>query len=61
MFTGIVTDIGEVLSVERLAEGLSRLTVRCAYAPGKDPLSGMIHFVRELSRQHTVFIQQTVR
>src|SRR2546430_9706510 len=34
MFTGIVTDVGEVLTVERLAEGLSRLTVGCAYEPG---------------------------
>jgi riboflavin synthase len=34
MFTGIVTDVGEVLAVERLAEGLSRLTVGCAYEPG---------------------------
>jgi riboflavin synthase len=31
MFTGIVTDIGEVLSVERRAEGLSRLTIGCSY------------------------------
>ena len=34
MFTGIVTDVGEVLTVERLAEGLSRLAVGCAYEPG---------------------------
>ena len=31
MFTGIVTDIGEVVSVEPRAEGLRRLTVACAY------------------------------
>jgi riboflavin synthase len=31
MFTGIVTDIGEVLSVEPRAEGLSRLTIACSY------------------------------
>jgi riboflavin synthase len=31
MFTGIVTDVGEVLAVERVAEGLSRLTIGCAY------------------------------
>src|SRR3989442_7397108 len=34
MFTGIVTEVGEVLTVERLAEGLSRLTVGCACEPG---------------------------
>jgi riboflavin synthase len=31
MFTGIVTDIGEVLSVEEQAAGLRRVTVGCAY------------------------------
>ena len=31
MFTGIVTDIGEVLEVTRLAEGLTRFAVGCAY------------------------------
>jgi riboflavin synthase len=31
MFTGIVTDIGEVLSVEERAEGLRQLTIGCAY------------------------------
>jgi riboflavin synthase len=31
MFTGIVTDIGEVIAVEPRAEGLRRLTVACAY------------------------------
>ena len=31
MFTGIVTDVGEVLSVEERAEGLRRLTIVCAY------------------------------
>jgi riboflavin synthase len=31
MFTGIVTDIGEVLAVEDRAEGLRRLTIGCAY------------------------------
>jgi riboflavin synthase len=31
MFTGIVTDVGEVLSVEPRAEGLSRLTIACSY------------------------------
>jgi riboflavin synthase len=31
MFTGIVTDIGEVLSVHPRAEGLSRLKIACSY------------------------------
>lgn len=32
MFTGIVSDIGEVLAVEARAEGLKRLTIGCRYA-----------------------------
>jgi len=31
MFTGIVTDIGEVLSVKARAENLHRLTIACSY------------------------------
>jgi len=31
MFTGIVTDLGEVLSVRERGEGLRRLTIACAY------------------------------
>jgi len=31
MFTGIVTDIGEVLSVEERAEGLRRIVIACGY------------------------------
>ncbi|MBV8840321.1 MAG: riboflavin synthase [Alphaproteobacteria bacterium] len=31
MFTGIVTDVGEVLLAEDRAEGLRRLTIGCAY------------------------------
>jgi riboflavin synthase len=31
MFTGIVTDIGEILSVQPRAEGLSRLKIACSY------------------------------
>ena len=31
MFTGIVTDVGEVLVVEDRAEGLRRLTIGCSY------------------------------
>ena len=37
MFTGIVTDIGEVLSRERRAEGLARLTIGCTY--GRDTIT----------------------
>ena len=31
MFTGITTDIGEVLAVNRQAEGLNRLQIACGY------------------------------
>ena len=31
MFTGITTDVGEVIAVERKAEGLRRLKIACAY------------------------------
>jgi riboflavin synthase len=31
MFTGIVTDIGEILAVHPRAEGLSRLKIACSY------------------------------
>ena len=31
MFTGIVTDVGEVLAVEPQAEGLRRLRIACSY------------------------------
>jgi len=31
MFTGIVTDVGEILSVHPRAEGLSRLKIGCSY------------------------------
>jgi riboflavin synthase len=33
MFTGIVTDIGEVTAVEPRAEDLARLTIACSYDP----------------------------
>jgi riboflavin synthase len=33
MFTGIVTDIGEVVEVEPRAEGLARLRIACGYDP----------------------------
>jgi riboflavin synthase len=34
MFTGIVTDIGEVLAVQPRAEGLRRLRIACGYRRG---------------------------
>ena len=33
MFTGIVSDVGEVLEVEQRADGLRRLVVGCGYDP----------------------------
>jgi riboflavin synthase len=33
MFTGIVTDVGEVSAVEPRAEGLKRLRIACSYDP----------------------------
>ena len=33
MFTGIVSDIGEVVAVEPRAEGLARLKIACGYDP----------------------------
>jgi len=33
MFTGIVTDIGEIVAVEPRAEGLARLKIACSYDP----------------------------
>jgi riboflavin synthase len=42
MFTGIVTDIGEVLGVEERAEGLRRLTIGCAYDPASIAIGASI-------------------
>ena len=33
MFTGIVSDLGEVLEVEKRADGLRRLVIACGYDP----------------------------
>jgi riboflavin synthase len=33
MFTGIISDLGEVIEVEPKAEGLRRLTIACSYDP----------------------------
>jgi riboflavin synthase len=42
MFTGIVTDIGEVLSVEQRAEGLRRLAIACTYDPASIAIGASI-------------------
>src|SRR5262245_20561140 len=42
MFTGIVSDIGEVLEVARVAEGLSRLSIACSYAHGSIAIGASI-------------------
>jgi len=34
LFTGIVSDLGEVIEVDEQADGLRRLTVVCSYDPG---------------------------
>jgi len=31
MFTGLVTDIGEIVAVRQRAEGLRRLEIACSY------------------------------
>src|SRR3954470_11231070 len=42
MFTGIVTDVGEVLSVEERAEGPRRLTIACAFDPASIAIGASI-------------------
>ncbi len=42
MFTGIITDIGEVSAVEPRAEGLTRLTVACRYDPASIDIGASI-------------------
>ena len=42
MFTGIVTDVGEVLAIEERAEGLRRLTIGCDYDPASIALGASI-------------------
>jgi riboflavin synthase len=42
MFTGIVTDVGEVVGVERRAEGLARLKISCGYDPDTIDLGASI-------------------
>jgi len=42
MFTGIVTDVGEVLALESQAEGLKRVTIGCSYARESIAIGGSI-------------------
>ena len=42
MFTGIVTNIGEVLRIDMRAEGLRRLAIGCRYAPGSIDIGASI-------------------
>jgi riboflavin synthase len=42
MFTGIVTDVGEVVGVEPRAEGLARLKISCGYDPDTIDLGASI-------------------
>ena len=42
VFTGIVSDIGEILEITEQAEGLRRLTVACSYDPATIPLGASI-------------------
>jgi len=42
MFTGIVTDVGEVVSVEDRAEGLRRLTIACIFDPASIAIGASI-------------------
>jgi len=42
MFTGIVTDVGEIAAIEPRAEGLSRLTIGCRYDPSSIVLGASI-------------------
>jgi riboflavin synthase len=42
MFTGIVTDIGEVVAFEPRAEGLTRLKISCGYDPDRIDIGASI-------------------
>jgi riboflavin synthase len=42
MFTGLVTDVGEVLSVAERGEGLRQLTIACAYDPASIAIGASI-------------------
>jgi riboflavin synthase len=42
MFTGLVSDIGEVLGIEERGEGLRRLTIGCTYDPASIAIGASI-------------------
>jgi len=42
MFTGIVTEVGEIIATEERAEGLRRLTIGCAYDPASIAIGASI-------------------
>ncbi len=42
MFTGIVTDIGDVVAIDERAQGLRRLTIACAYDPASIAIGASI-------------------
>jgi riboflavin synthase len=42
MFTGIVTDIGEVVAIQERAEGLRRLMIACRYDPASIAIGASI-------------------
>jgi len=42
MFTGLVTDVGEVLSVEERGEGLRQLTIACIFDPASIAIGASI-------------------
>ena len=42
MFTGIVTDIGDVVAIDDRAQGLRRLTIACAYDPASIAIGASI-------------------
>src|ERR1051325_696425 len=42
MFTGIVTDIGDVVAIEERAQGLRRLAITCAYDPASIAIGASI-------------------
>ena len=42
MFTGIVTDIGDVVAIDQRAQGLRRLTISCAYDPASIAIGASI-------------------
>ena len=47
MFTGIVTDVGEVAAVEPRAAGLVRLKIACGYDPDAIAIGDSVRVVFE--------------